>query len=124
MEREAFEKAVTAALESLHEKFAKQLENVEVVIDEWLTREDLRSEGLRPNSLLFGLYYGVPKTKRGVYYSALPDKITIFAGPILAVAKDMDDAKKIIRDTVLHEIGHYFGMSDAQIRKARQKDEI
>lgn len=121
MEREEFEQAVSAAIDSLPEEFGKQMENVEVVIEQWPTGEDLRRSRLRSNSLLFGLYQGVPKTKRGIYYSALPDKITIFAGPILWVARSTTEAKKIIRDTVLHEIGHHFGMSEAQIRRAQRK---
>lgn len=121
MEREEFEKVVTAVIESLPQKFAKQLENVEVVIEEWPSQVDLQGAGLRASSLLFGLYQGVPKTKRGIYYSALPDKITIFAGSIFSVAKDEEDAKRIIKSTVLHEIGHHFGMSEEEIRKAEQK---
>ena len=121
MERVAFEKIVRDVTDSLPKEFAQQMENVGLVVEVWPTIEQQKQLRLRSNLLLFGLYQGVPKTKRGIYYSALPDKITIFAGPILSVAKDLEDAKRIIRSTVLHEIGHHFGMTEDQIRKAEQK---
>ena len=113
-----FEELVSDALGTLPKVFKDQLDNVQIVADSWPNQEDLGKIGVRKHSLLYGLYTGVPKTKRGAYYSALPDKITIFAGPILYTARDLEDVKRMVRDTVLHEIGHHFGMSEEEIMRA------
>lgn len=119
-----FEKIVKEVVTNLPQEFAEHMDNVAVVVEDWPSAQDLRTVRAHPATLLFGLYQGVPKTARGAYYSALPDKITIFAGPILSVSKDVVDAKRQIRSTVLHEIGHHFGMSEAQIRAAEKKTRI
>ncbi len=104
-----FEELVAAALDNLPEQFARAMDNVEVVVEIWPP----------PGEVLFGLYRGIPKTKRGTYHSVLPDKIIIFAGPIVRMFGDNPDAvRQQVRDTVLHEIGHHFGMTDEEIRKA------
>lgn len=117
-----FEKIVNETIKNLPLEFASRMENVDVLIEDWPNNFDMASIQRHPGkSLLFGLYRGVPKTKRGNYYSGvLPDKITIFAGPILLVSKDKEDAKRRIKDTVLHEIGHHFGLSDEQIYKVQR----
>jgi predicted Zn-dependent protease with MMP-like domain len=122
MSLEEFEDEVTKAVEELPAEFKSQLDNVDILVEIWPTETDLKSILAHPGTTLFGLYKGVPKTKRGNNYSAvLPDKITIYAGPILSLSPSLEDAKKQIRKTVLHEIGHYFGMSEESIRNA-QKD--
>ncbi len=104
-----FEALVIQALDNLPEQFAKALNNVEVVVEVWPP----------PGQHLFGLYQGVPQTKRGTYQAVLPDKISIFAGPIVAAFGDNPELlRKQVRNTVLHEIGHHFGMSEAEIRAA------
>ena len=114
-----FEDLVAAALDGLPEAFARAMDNVEVVVEIWPTREDLIAGGTPPGSTLFGLYRGIPQTKRANYQGALPDKIVIFAGPIVQMSGENPDAvKKQVRNTVLHEIGHHFGMSDEDIRAA------
>jgi predicted Zn-dependent protease with MMP-like domain len=114
-----FEDLVTSALDGLPEAFARAMDNVEVVVEIWPTREDLIAGAVQPGDTLFGLYRGIPQTKRGNYQGALPDKIIIFAGPIVRLFGNNHDAvKKEVRKTVLHEIGHHFGMSDAEIRAA------
>lgn len=111
------EDIVEEAIKDLPEEFASALDNVGLVVEPWPTQEEFESIKAHPsNSLLFGLYRGIPKTKRPWSYSALPDKITIYAGPILMVSRDLEDAKERIKKTVLHEIGHHFGMSDEQLR--------
>lgn len=117
MTLEEVEDIVEEALKQLPEEFAKALDNVGLVVEAWPNDFEMESIKAHPsNSLLFGLYRGIPKTKRPWSYTALPDKITIFAGPILMMSKDLEDAKERIKKTVLHEIGHHFGMSDEQLR--------
>jgi predicted Zn-dependent protease with MMP-like domain len=113
-----FEALVAQALDGLPETFAKLLDNVEVVVEIWPSRQDL-IDGRVTRGTLFGLYRGIPQTKRTHYHSVLPDKISIFAGPIVMAYGDNPEViKKQVRNTVLHEIGHHFGMSDEEIRRA------
>lgn len=114
-----FEDLVASALDGLPEVFAKAMDNVEVVVEIWPTREDLISGKVPTGNTLFGLYRGIPQTKRANYQAALPDKIVIFAGPIVRVyGEDIETVKQQVRNTVLHEVGHHFGMSDEEIRAA------
>jgi predicted Zn-dependent protease with MMP-like domain len=111
------EDIVDEVVKDLPAEFASALDNVGLVVEPWPTSEEFESIKAHPtNTLLFGLYRGVPKTKRLSNYSSLPDKITIYAGPILMTSRDLEDAKVRIKNTVLHEIGHHFGMSDEQLR--------
>lgn len=120
MTLEEFEKVVDQTLKELPEEYSKEVDNVGVVIEGWPHWDDYQTAKINSHSLLFGLYRGVPITKRGNYYSGvLPDKIKIFAGPLLMVSKNIDDLKTRIKKTVLHELGHYFGLSDEQIYKAQ-----
>ena len=117
MTLEEVEDVVEETIKNLPEEFSGALDNVGLVVEPWPTKEEFEDIKAHPtNTLLFGLYRGVPKTKRPWSYSALPDKITIYAGPILMISKDLEDAKQRIKSTVLHEIGHHFGMSDEQLR--------
>ena len=118
MDRGEFIDLVEQAVESLPDEFKQKLDNVAIVVEDWPTEEQLRT--LRIRGTLFGLYEGVPQTRRGVYYSALPDKITIFQKPIERAAMgEKDEMLRQVRLTVEHEIGHHFGLSETQ---ARQRD--
>lgn len=110
-----FEKLVNEALDTLPKEFAEKLDNVSITIQEEPTYYQMRKMRLFPNSLLFGLYEGVPQTKRGHYSGVLPDKITIFKNPILFVSKTAEDVKEQVRKVVMHEIGHHFGLSDEEL---------
>lgn len=118
--REEFEKLVADVLDSIPEEFARQLDNVEVVVEAWPSQDDLQSISAGAGVTLYGLYRGVAKTKRANYSGVLPDKIVIYAGPIMAHFGDnLDAVKAQIRETVLHEIGHHFGMSEQEIHRAQ-----
>lgn len=117
MDDAEFEKLVAEAMDSLPEEFAKRMENVSVTIADYPTTYQLRKMNLPPWALMFGLYEGVPLTKRGNYSGALPDRITIFKNAILRVSETPEDVKAQVRSTVIHEIGHHFGLSDAELRK-------
>lgn len=120
MSPEEFQQIVDQTLNELPDEFKKAMENVGIVIEQWPTVEDYHVVRAHPRSLLFGLYRGVPKTKRLSSYSALPDKIVIFSGPILMISQNLKAAKEKIKDTVLHELGHHFGLSDDQIYRAKR----
>ena len=116
MDDEVFEKLVTEALDSLPAQFAAKMENVGVTVEDAPTYYQMRKLGLSPRSLLFGLYQGVPQTKRGNYSAVLPDKITIFKNSILRVSRNEEEIKAQVRATVIHEIGHHFGLSDKELK--------
>lgn len=118
MEDLDFEKLIDRALEELPEEFKEKMENVSIVMQDWPSRSQGERQIKRgERGLLLGLYEGVPKTKRGYYGigGQLPDKITIFKIPILMISQVPSDIEKNVRETVIHEIAHHFGMSDAEI---------
>lgn len=117
MDDSEFEKLVIEALDSLPPMFAKRMENVSVTIADFPSNYQLRKMNLSPWALMFGLYEGVPLTKRGGNYSGfLPDKITIFKNAILQVADTPEKIKTQVRSTVIHEIGHHFGLTDEELK--------
>ena len=118
MEDKEFGQLVSEAIDSIPEEFAKKMANVAVTIEDDPTPEQLRQLRLPPWALLFGLYQGVSQTRRGIYYSAIPDKITIFKNSILRVSRTPEEVRAQVRSTVIHEIGHHFGLSDAELRKS------
>ncbi len=118
MDREKFEKLVNEAIKTIPKKFLEKLDNVGIVIEDELTPYQLKKLRARKSSIIFGLYEGVPKTKRWHYGQVLPDKITIFKKPIEKIAQSEDKMKEIIKNTVWHEIAHHFGMDEKRIREA------
>ena len=103
---ERFESFVADALDSIPDEFAAQVENVAFLIEEDSERGNL-----------LGLYEGVPVTKRGSYAGAMPDRITIFKDPICRMCMTEDEVREQVRETVVHELGHYFGLGDARLRE-------
>lgn len=116
MDEHAFRKLVREALDTLPQKFKEILNNVDIVVSDEPTPLQKQKMHLRPSVLLYGLYEGIPQTERGNYTGVLPDKITIFRLAIEKSATSEDDIKEQVRRTVLHEIGHHFGMSDRELR--------
>lgn len=113
---EEFEALVAQALDGLPQEFADLLDNVAVMVEEEPERATIEALGLDPRrTTLFGLYQGVPQPVRDTYYSALPDRVTIYRGPILRHCTDRLDVVRQVRDTVVHELGHHFGLGDAQM---------
>jgi len=114
---EEFEQLVTQALEDLPDFFKQQLQNVDVVVADWPTEAELRSVGLQPGQLLFGLYHGIPLTKRSSHYGmVLPDKITIYRLSIERVCRTREEVVQRVQRTVKHELAHHFGISDDRLR--------
>ncbi|MFC1649657.1 metallopeptidase family protein [Patescibacteria group bacterium] len=119
MTSEEFDAVVDESLESIPGKFRDRMKNLSVIVQNWPTDAQLKSVGMRPGQgLLFGLYSGVPRTKGGHYAVKLPDQIILFRLPLMMVSKTESDLKRNIRSTVLHEVGHHFGMSESEIRDA------
>jgi predicted Zn-dependent protease with MMP-like domain len=116
MTRDEFENLVLDAIKGLPQEFLDKLDNVEVTVEGWPALGQLRRLGIGPRGLLFGLYQGTPKTKRTAG-TIFPDKITIFAGPILLVSHSPEAIRKKVTQVVRHEIAHHFGMDDHSIRK-------
>ena len=117
MDEGKFRQLVEGAIDSLPEEFARKLNNVSVVIEDAPSPQLLRSLKLPAWALLFGLYQGVPQTKRVGYSGVLQDKITIFKNPIERVARTEEEIKAQVRETVIHEIGHHFGLSEEDLKK-------
>jgi predicted Zn-dependent protease with MMP-like domain len=118
MRRARFERLVAEALDSLPPEFQEKMENVEVVIDGWPSREQVRSMGLPPGQTLLGLYEGIPLTKRTSRYGqVLPDRITIYQGPVEACCRGSEEVRRQVRQVVMHELGHHFGISDERLRE-------
>ena len=116
MRRRRFEALVGEALDSLPPDLLAVLDNVELVVEDWPTDEDLQTVDLPPDQTLYGLYIGVPLTQRGSGYSmALPDKIIIFQGPIEDGCRTYAELVEQVRTTVIHEVAHHFGISDARL---------
>lgn len=115
--RRRFEEIVAEAIDEIPDTLWNVVDNVAVTVEEWPTRRQIESVGLGPGHTLLGLYEGIARTRRSSYYGlVLPDKITIFRGPILQMCPPNEDAVRTqIRRTVLHEIAHHFGISDERL---------
>jgi len=110
-------KEVARVIDRLPRRYREQLRNVEFVVEKRPSAELLRAEGLDPRcDTLYGIYQGVPLPERSALDPPLlPDKITIFAEPLLEDFPDPEELREEIRLTVLHEIAHYFGMDEEEI---------
>jgi predicted Zn-dependent protease with MMP-like domain len=119
MERAVFEQLVTEAIDSLPDEILGWLDNVAIVVGDWPTPEQLAQANVGPGDLLFGLYVGLPKTYRGFTYGeTVPDKIVIFQRPIERVCRTPAQVRACVRKTVLHEVGHHFGLDEHDLRAA------
>jgi len=114
-----FEDVVSEALESLPERFAAMIDNVVIAVEDEPTDEDL--DGLTEDdpddgeAEILGIYRGVALTERDHDAPLLPDEIAIFRGPINRVARTRAEAVEEVRETVIHELGHYFGLDDEEM---------
>ncbi len=112
---ERFESMVADALDLIPEELASQFENVAVMVQEWPTEAQLAGR----RGTLLGLYEGVDLPRRSPlgYNGVMPDRITIFRGPLCSRARDEVDLARQVRVTVLHEVGHYFGLSERRLHE-------
>ena len=117
MDHESFEAIVAEALDSLPEEFARHLANVEVQVALRPDREQRRVARLKPWQTLYGLYEGVPLTERRGGAPLLPDLITIFREPLERDFPSREALRAQVRRTVLHELAHFFGISDERLHE-------
>jgi predicted Zn-dependent protease with MMP-like domain len=113
-----FARLVARALDDLPAEFREQMRNIEIVVEDEPSPEQLRGDGE-----LLGLYEGVPLTDRGAMEPYLPDRISIFRGPIERISASPRRQADIVRDTVVHEIAHHFGISDKRLGELGLGDE-
>jgi predicted Zn-dependent protease with MMP-like domain len=108
-----FEALVERALRTLPRRFKEKIANVAIVVEDWADDETLRELDIEPPDTLYGLYRGIDLTHRDTSYgNVLPDTIHIYQGPIEEDCADTAEMAELVRDTVIHEIGHYFGLDD------------
>ena len=124
MTRRQFEALVEKALRRLPKPFKDKIENIAVVVEDWADDETLKDLEIEPPDTLYGLYRGVDLTRRdSAYGNVLPDTITIYQGPIEEDCADEAEMAELVRDTVVHELGHYFGLDDETMERIEDSDD-
>lgn len=115
--RQEFEEVAAEAIQTLPDNFAQNIENVEVMVEDYPSLEVRKSMGVRQGGLL-GLYTGTPLNKRSATYAPLyPDRIFLYQKNIESFCRSREELIEQIQRTVLHEIGHYFGIDDKRLRE-------
>jgi len=110
MEQNKFEELVAQALDDLPEAFCEKLTNVAIIV------EDLPPAEPKRGGLLLGLFHGIPRTEKSVFSSSPPDRIFLYQRNIEAICRNDVEVRRQIRATLLHEVGHYFGLSEDELR--------
>ena len=124
MTRRQFEALVEKALRRLPRTFKDRIRNVAVVVEDWADDATLAEMGIEPPDTLYGLYRGVDLTRRDSGYgNVLPDTVTIYQGPIEEDCEDEEEMAELVRETVVHEIGHYFGLDDETMHRIEEGDD-
>jgi predicted Zn-dependent protease with MMP-like domain len=122
MTRERFTRLVEEALGGIPRRFRDAMKNVAVVVEDEPSQDVLDDMDMEPGGSLFGLYHGTPLTQRDSGYgNTLPDRISIYQLPIEDACEDEEDIRQCIAETVIHEFGHYFGLSEEEIEEIEEK---
>jgi predicted Zn-dependent protease with MMP-like domain len=122
MTKDRFRQLVEEALREIPRRFRREMKNVAVVIEDEPSPELLEEMEVEPDDTLFGLYQGTPLPERGwAFGNALPDRISIYQGPIEEACNDDEEIRNCVAETVIHEFGHYFGMSEEEIEEIEEK---
>ncbi len=118
LERAEFRRLVREAVAFIPPELLHRVHNVDIVIEWRPTAMDRKLAGLGPRRTLLGLYHGIPLTRRGENYNLVaPDKISIYQEPIESLCETDEDVREQVRKTVLHELGHYFGIDDDRLHE-------
>ena len=121
-EPDKFAQWVREAYLEIPARLRRRIANVAIVVEEEPSAEDLRSARCPRDSTLLGLYHGIPLTERTSSYGmVLPDRISIYRGPIQRLARGEAEARRIVKETLWHEVGHYFGMDEQRVRRAERR---
>jgi predicted Zn-dependent protease with MMP-like domain len=121
MEREVFEKLVERAFDRLPENFKEGIDNVGIVVEDYPSDEIVQKMRLPSRNSLLGLYQGIPRLHRNSWYGmspVVPDRISIYKRNIELHNRTDEEIERAIYDVLIHEIGHYFGMNEEEIRAA------
>ena len=122
MKRDLFERLVADALATIPRRFRAAMANLAIVVEDEPSPELLEEMEIGPPDTLLGLYQGVPLTERSWDYgNTLPDRILLFQGPLERESDDEDDLIVAIGETLIHEVGHYFGLSEEEIGEIEEK---
>ena len=122
MTRARFERLVADAIETMPQSFRQAVRNVAVIVEDAPAPELLDDVGIDPPDTLLGLYEGVPLPERDwTHGNALPDRITLFQKPIEAASQNDNEIVVVIGETVIHEFGHYFGLSEEEIEEIEER---
>ncbi len=113
--RDQFESLVRRVLSQLPDEFKARLDNVDIVVDDIASKDQLIGTGIQREIDLLGLYEGIPLTERYGYDMILPDKITIFQNPVESACESQEQIAEEIKITILHEIAHHFGIDDSTL---------
>jgi predicted Zn-dependent protease with MMP-like domain len=120
--RERFTELVEDALREIPRRFRVAMKNVAVVVEDHPSPALLEEMEVEPGGTLLGLYQGVPLPERSWSYgNSLPDRISIYQGPIEEACEDEEEIRDCVAETVIHEFGHYFGMSEEEIEEIEEK---
>lgn len=122
MTRARFERLVVEATALIPKRFRREMKNLAVVVEDEPEAEMLAEMEIEPPDSLYGLYQGTPLTERTWGFgNALPDKITLFQRPIEQDCEDEDEVRAVIGETLIHEVGHYFGLSEEEIEEIEER---
>ena len=122
MKRQRFQRLVADALQAIPRRFREAIANVAVVVEDEPSPDLLAEMEIEPPDTLFGLYQGVPLTERGWSYgNTLPDRIAIYQHPIEEACDTEEEIRDTITETVIHEFGHYFGLSEEEIEEIEER---
>lgn len=122
MTRERFTRLVEEALDEIPRRFRREMKNVAVIVEDEPPAQILAEMEITPPDSLFGLYQGTPLPERGWGYgNSLPDRISIYQGPIEDDCESDEEIRDCVAETVIHEFGHYFGMSEEEIEEIEEK---
>lgn len=122
MTRADFERLVLEAITLIPKRFRREMKNLAVVVEPEPSPDLLDEMEIEPPDSLYGLYQGTPLTERTWGYgNTLPDRITIFQRPIEEDCEDEDEIRAVIGETLIHEVGHYFGLSEEEIEEIEER---
>ena len=122
MTREHFQRLVVEAIALIPKRFRREMKNLALVVEDEPAPDLLAEMEIEPPDSLFGLYQGTPLPERTwAFGNNLPDRITLFQRPIEEDCEDEDEVRAVIGETLIHEVGHYFGLSEEEIEEIEEK---